>query len=161
MPPAFGQSNRPLQIETTLGPDSFLLTRMEAEEGLSELFQYQLHLMAPRRGRAVPIHELLGQPVVIHLAGGSAERHFHGIVRQVVEIEQRQDQDFLHFEAEVVPTLWLWTQRVRSRIFQNQSVPDILKAVLAELRPNVVSKRNTRSAATWCSIGKRLPSSAG
>jgi type VI secretion system secreted protein VgrG len=136
MPSALSQSGRPLTIDTPLGSDALVVARLEADEGLSQLFHYRLQLLAPHRPDGVPAHELLGQPVVIHL-NGSAKRIFHGIVQKVVELEQHFDRDFLHFEAEVVPTLWLWTQRVRSRIFQRQTVPDILRAVLSELRPNV------------------------
>jgi type VI secretion system secreted protein VgrG len=39
----------------------------------------------------------------------------------------------VRFRAELVPKLWLLTKKIRSRIFQHPSVPDILRQVLSEL----------------------------
>src|SRR5207302_3573878 len=47
--------------------------------------------------------------------------------------EGKRDATFTHYRMEVVPALWLLTRRVQSRIFQQMSVPDILKKVLAGL----------------------------
>src|SRR5205085_5694418 len=38
-------------------------------------------------------------------------------------------EQFTSYSAEVVPKLWLLTHQARSRIFQQKSVPDILKQV--------------------------------
>jgi len=37
---------------------------------------------------------------------------------------------FIRYRAELVPAVWLMTRRRRSRIFQDMSIPDIVKAVL-------------------------------
>jgi type VI secretion system secreted protein VgrG len=42
----------------------------------------------------------------------------------------RRDGTFTHYQAELVPHLWLLTKRVQCRVFQELSVPDILKKVL-------------------------------
>ena len=35
----------------------------------------------------------------------------------------------MHYRAELVPKLWLLTKKVRSRIFQHLTIPDILRKV--------------------------------
>jgi type VI secretion system secreted protein VgrG len=122
------QANRPMRVTTPLGPDVLLLVGLKGVEGLSELFSFQLDLLAPLVD-AVDFHKLLGQPIGMQIEPASlAPRNFHGIARSVTQ--SRQDEQFVHFEMEVVPKFWLWTQRTTSRIFQQKSVPDILNEVL-------------------------------
>jgi type VI secretion system secreted protein VgrG len=122
------QANRPMRVTTPLGPDVLLLVGLQGVEGLSELFTFRLDLLAPLVD-AVDFHKLLGQPIGIEIEPAAlAPRNFHGIARSVTQ--SRQDEQFVHFEMEVVPKYWLWTQRTTSRIFQQKSVPDILGEVL-------------------------------
>ncbi len=60
------------------------------------------------------------------------KRYVNGLVKRFSQ-GARDDAHFIHFHAEVVPKPWLLTKKVRSRIFQHLSVPDILRQVLAEL----------------------------
>src|SRR5262249_21347280 len=136
VPPAakngtYTAKNRLLAVTTPLGPDSLLLTEFTGQEGISQLFRFQLDLLADN-GREVPFDRLLGQPVTVRLAlPGGGHRYFHGIVSRFSE--GGRDFHFTRYRAEVVPQLWLWTRRVQSRIFQHVSVPEILKQVLAGL----------------------------
>ena len=57
--------------------------------------------------------------------------------------------DHTVFQMEISPHLWLLTLRCRSRIFQNESVPEILKKVLAI--PDVVYElEGTFHPRTYC-----------
>ena len=56
------------------------------------------------------------------------KRYFNGLVKRLSQ--GRRDEIFVYFHAELVPKLWLLTKKVRSRIFQHLSVPDILHEVL-------------------------------
>src|SRR5207247_270193 len=40
---------------------------------------------------------------------------------------------FIHYEAEMVPQAWLLTKSHQSRIYQQKSVPDVLKAIFTGL----------------------------
>ena len=59
------------------------------------------------------------------------ERYCSGICSQIGEVGR--DVSFTHYRLEMVPQLWLLTRQAQSRIFQNMSVPDILKKVLTGL----------------------------
>lgn len=153
--PAEFRDDLPLTVETPLGPKALFVLGMEGEEGLSRLFNFRMHVVAPRLDRpasvAAPIEKLIGQAASIRLRGRHGDRRVHGIIHRFVRIERPRDKDLFHFELELVPTLWLWTRRSRSRIFQRQSVPAILHAVLDELRPNVEFQlRATYSDREYC-----------
>src|SRR5205823_1119805 len=104
----------PLEVLTPLGPDVLLLKGFTGREGLSQLFDFHLDLVAENR-RQVPFEDLLGQPVAVRLAlGGGKQRYFHGIVQRFSQ--GRQGQRFTGYRAQVVPQFWLLSKRVQSRV---------------------------------------------
>ena len=126
------QYNRPLKITTPLGPDLLLLSGLKGSEGLSQLFSFELDLLAERTVQ-VPFEKLLGQPVSIELApAGGLRRYFHGLVRSLCQ--RGRDDTFVQYRAILAPQLWLWTKSTQSRIFQQKSVPEILTSVLTGLK---------------------------
>jgi type VI secretion system secreted protein VgrG len=125
------QKHRPLEVVTPLGPDALLLKGFTGREGLSQLFDFQLDLVA-ENNRKIPFEQLLGQPAGIRLAlSNGKHRFFHGIVSRMSQ--GRQDQRYTHYRAQMVPQLWLLSKRVQSRIFQHRTVPQILAEVLQGL----------------------------
>lgn len=129
--PSFIQGDRPLAITTPLGPDALLLSGFHGSEAISELFRFEIDLLA-EVGTTIPFDKILGQKVGVELQHGSGEkRYFHGIVSRFRQ--GARDTNFVRFRAELVPEFWLWTKRVRSRIFQQLTVPEILRQVLTGL----------------------------
>jgi type VI secretion system secreted protein VgrG len=127
----YTQEHRPMQVTTPLGPDKLLLVGLSGQEGLSQLFQFHLDMIAENEAE-VAFDKLLGQKVSVEVTleeGG--KRHFSGIVSRVSQGER--DTTFTKYRMEVVPQFWLLTRRVQSRIFQHKNVPDILKEVLKGL----------------------------
>jgi type VI secretion system secreted protein VgrG len=124
----YTQARRLMEAVTPLAPDTLLLTGFTGREGIAQLFDFRLDLVAENR-REVPFDKLLGQPVVVRLSlEGGRNRYFAGIGRGFSQ--GRRDNTFTHYQLQVVPQLWLLTKRVQSRIFQHLTVPDILKKVL-------------------------------
>ena len=125
------QANRPISVTTPLGPDVLLLTGVRGEEGLSRPFRFELDLIA-EDPQKVAFDKLLGARVSVRLRlDDDRERHWSGICNRFSEVGQ--DVEFTHYHLEMVPQLWLLTRRAQSRIFQNLSVPDILRKVLTGL----------------------------
>jgi type VI secretion system secreted protein VgrG len=119
----------PATVTTPLSPDALLLVGFSGQEALSQLFSYQLDLLAKNQTE-VPFDKLLGQKVTVTLLlGKGKKRYFNGICSSVSQGER--DGDFTAYRMEMVPPVWLLTRKVQSRIFQQLSVPDILKKVLA------------------------------
>jgi type VI secretion system secreted protein VgrG len=118
-------------VATPLGRDALLITGLTGSEGISQLFRFQLDLLA-ENGREVAFDKLLGQKATVSLAlGGGKQRYWSGIVSRLSQ--GMRDHSFTSHRAEMVPQLWLLTRRVQSRIFQHLSVTDILKQVLQGL----------------------------
>jgi type VI secretion system secreted protein VgrG len=127
---AITQANRPMEVKTPLGTDKLILTGFSAREGLSQPFSLQVDVVA-EINTEVPFDKLLGQPITIRLnAPEGKKRFFNGIGSRVSE--GKRDHNFTSYRLEVVPKLWLLTRKAQSRIFQQISVPDILKKVLGE-----------------------------
>lgn len=125
---ALDVQNRPLRLETPLGPDTFGVTRFRATEAISTLFSCQLDVVADVAAD-ISFEKLIGQPATVQLqTTANGARFFHGIIHELTE--GAMDDWFIHFSLELVPAFGLLRHRVRSRIFQQQSVPDILKLVL-------------------------------
>ncbi|MEQ1636221.1 MAG: type VI secretion system Vgr family protein [Methylococcales bacterium] len=130
------QDTRFASVTTPLGSEVLLFSRMNGYEALSRLFEYEIDLLVDEANKSIvtggfPTNAVLGQPMTITLtlpAGG--KRYFHGLVTQfkhhgVVE-------DFYQFRAVIRPWLWFLTRTSNCRIFQEQTVPDIIKKVFAE-----------------------------
>ena len=115
--PNYQQRDRPLKITTPLGADILLLRKFEGQEEISRLFDFHVDLLADVESD-VQFDKIMGQSVTVEmrLLDGST-RHFNGIVRRFSQ--GRRDESFIYFEAEIVPKLWLWKKKVRSRIFQH------------------------------------------
>lgn len=129
--PTYTQADRPLKITTPLGKDVLLLTGFRGHEATSRLFSFQVDLLAEAQ-REIRFDRILGQNVTAELVlPGEDKRYFNGIVKRFSQ--DARDDTFLHFHAELVPKFWLLTKKVRSRIFQHLSVPDILRKVLSGL----------------------------
>ncbi|MCE9531303.1 MAG: type VI secretion system tip protein VgrG [Planctomycetes bacterium] len=129
--PEFTQDNRPLRINTDLGPDAVLLTHASGTEEISKLFQFSLGLVAPV-DKPVDFSKILGQPACVELDQGEGTRFFHGFISRFSQ--GIRDDHFIHYRAELVPQFWFLTKREQSRIFQHLSVPEILKLVLEGLK---------------------------
>ncbi len=129
--PTYKEADRPLTITTPLGPDLLLLTGFRGYEAISHPFSFELDLLA-ERDSSIRFDQILGRSVTIALRQLNGDvRHFNGLVKRFSE--GARDERFVAYRAEVVPKLWLFKKKVRSRIFQHISVPDILVQVLSGL----------------------------
>lgn len=117
-----------VRLTTPLGADVLRLHQLSGREAISELFRFELELVAPI-DRDIPFEQVVGGAVAVEWSGADRPcRHIHGVVRRFCE--RRSDERFVYFQAEVVPFVWRLTRIVRSRIFQRQTVVEILQAVL-------------------------------
>jgi type VI secretion system secreted protein VgrG len=135
MTAAYTQANRALMVSTPLGGDALLLDSFSAVETMSEPFSIRLDLLALPT-TPVPFEKLLTQPITVAVTppDGSPQRFFHGLVTRFGQGRQARGIEgtvqLIRYFAELRPAFWLLSRRVRSRIFQSMSVPDILKDVL-------------------------------
>jgi len=126
----YTQAERPIAITTPLGKDVLLLNGCRGHESISQLFHFDLDLLAEAT-EDIKFDKILGQAVTIEIRLiNDQKRYFNGIIRRFGQAG-RGDEDFIQYTAELVPKIWLLTKNVQSRIFQHIAVPDILKKVFA------------------------------
>ncbi len=130
--PTQTQDGRFMAVTTPLGKDVLLLDTFAGKEAISQLFSFNLGMYAADPTK-VAFDKLLGQKVTVTLTG-ETPRYFNGIISRLSQGKRvkglDQNSTLVHFEAELVPQFWLLTKNVQSRIFQQKSIPDILKLVL-------------------------------
>jgi type VI secretion system secreted protein VgrG len=129
---AFRQADRRLAITTGLGADALMLTSVRVSESLSRPFEVELEAWAEKETR-IEFDKILGQPVHVEIRETRDKvRHFHGVC--VGLTKGVRDARGQRLELDVAPDFWLLTKRVQSRIFQAQTVPDVLTKVLAGIK---------------------------
>lgn len=123
------QAYRVMGVGTPLGEDVLLLQSMSGNETLGEMFEYELDLISEMHD--IDFNKILGQNVTVRLNYGEDKtRYFNGFVSHFVQTDE-SDQ-MAHYQATVVPWLWFLTRTSDSRIFQKQTVPDIIKGIFRE-----------------------------
>ena len=129
------QDNRLLAIYTPLGKDFLLLNRISASEGLSQLFSFEVELLHEEEQpgftpTVVDPTTIIGKAVTVQIdQRDGTVRELTGIVNRFSQ--GNRDVRFSYYYATIVPHVWILTQKLNSRIFQNLSVPDILRQVFA------------------------------
>jgi len=108
-----------------LGDDVLLLNDFVGDEGLSQLYRFEVDLRAEE---SVNFSDVLGKGAVITLSlPGEKSRSFQGVIKRFSQ--GGRDQNFIKYRAEIVPAAWYLTRQTNSRVFQKLPVPDILKEV--------------------------------
>jgi type VI secretion system secreted protein VgrG len=109
---------------------ALVVTRFSGTESLSRLYDFHVEFVE-KDGQLLELAELPGTQALLTVKIGEAPvRYVHGLVRQaelVGRIEGRW-----RYRVQVVPKMERLCQMRKSRIFQEQSVPDIVKKVLGE-----------------------------
>lgn len=124
------QAPRLLAIETPLGPDALVLRGLSVSEAISRPFLIEATVLA-RRAEVSPA-DLIGKAVTCSLRRPSCpERHFHGVVRSFSKVGLMH-RSLAEYRLEAVPRLWNLSRTADCRVFQNMSVPDIVRAVVEE-----------------------------
>jgi type VI secretion system secreted protein VgrG len=126
---ALTQDTREISINTPLGENTLLLRSFRGQECLSKLFLFELELAS--ENASIAYDNIVGQNVtiVINLADGT-ERYWNGWVSRFAQMER--DSNASAYRATMVPWLWFLGQTSDCRIFQNKSVPDLLKQIFQE-----------------------------
>ncbi|HBI23599.1 MAG TPA: type VI secretion system tip protein VgrG, partial [Nitrospiraceae bacterium] len=97
-------------------------------EGISEMFRYNIDL-ASLDGE-VDFDEVIGQPALLTIHGLKGKRYVHGIVSLFEQTGK--EGKWTRYRAEVVPAIWILSRHYTCRIFQTQTIPDIIKKVLTD-----------------------------
>ena len=123
------QANRTITVTTPLGEDVLLFYSMSANEQLGRLFQFDLDLLST--DPEIKLDEILGQSVTVRYQRLDGEpRFFNGYVSQFSQFGTHGD--LFVYRATLHPWLWFLTRTADCRIFQEKTVPDIIKEVFRD-----------------------------
>jgi type VI secretion system secreted protein VgrG len=124
------QAGRHLRVNTPLGEDTIFLETFHGVERVSDLFHFELGLLTDDPGFSMD--SLLNKPAVVSISlHDDTDRHFHGIINHIEEIETRTE-GYVLYRATMAPWAWLLTLFDDCRIFQNKTVPDIVQQVFSD-----------------------------
>ncbi|HEU5072953.1 MAG TPA: type VI secretion system tip protein TssI/VgrG, partial [Polyangiaceae bacterium] len=120
---------RTARVSTPLGDDTLLFFSMDCTEALGQPFEYEVDLLST--DEQIDLVQLLGQMMVVRLELPNFQtREFTGLVRRFVQVGSLGR--YVRYRATLAPWLWLMSRRNNCRIFQNKTVPDVIKAMFRE-----------------------------
>ena len=141
---AFTQQNRDVEITTPLGDDVLLLKNLNITEELSRLFKINVELVSTDN---IDFEKLMGQNVTIRLNLPSGERYFNGFVSSLSQVEN--EGVFACYKAIIHPWLWFLTRTTDCRIFQDMTVPEIVKEVCQDMEFTDIEENLNLTYRTW------------
>jgi uncharacterized protein involved in type VI secretion and phage assembly len=128
----FSSDTRLYDIDTPLGEGKLMVESWVAREALSSLYEFRITCLST--DTHIELKSLMGQQVTLktRLADGSIYPRT-GRVRQFRQLGS--DGGLARFQLIVVPWLWMATMRITSRVFQEQTLLQIIETVLADETP--------------------------
>ena len=126
---AVTQEKRLISIDTPLGKDALLLQSFSAQEGISQLFHFSADFLS--ENHSISFKDIVGKRVAISLHhGGDDQRYWNGFVSRFAFVGG--DNRYSHYRAEIVPWLWFLTRTADCQIFQQKTIPEIVKKVFQD-----------------------------
>lgn len=136
---------RVMEITTPLGGD-LLFHGMHAREELSRMGEYQLDLLSLKSD--INLDDILGKNVTVKLAlPDDKTRYFNGYVTRFSQ--GGKYGKYHRYFAAVRPWLWFLTRTADCRIFQDMTVPDIVKKVFGDHQTADVKFELTSTYRKW------------
>ena len=146
------QTEHQMSLETILGPDKMLMTSMHGTEALGRLFQYELECFT-EGGTPAEAKKLLGTNVTIRLlrrrrlcatlTGSSLS------FALIKVIQNKAATTNYSYNLTLVPWLWFLTRGAGCRIFQDKTVPEIVKSVFKDRGYTDVKDQLTETFRKW------------
>ncbi|WP_076418010.1 type VI secretion system tip protein VgrG [Colwellia sp. UCD-KL20] len=126
------QKNNIISIATPLGKDTLYLTHLSGTEAISQLFSFTVSMFTV--GTKIALDALVGKKVCVSLRNAESNgaiRYFHGVVSHLESAGMRtassdEKENYIDYQAVIVPTAAFMKKRSNCRIFQNLSVIDII-----------------------------------
>ncbi len=126
------QKNNIISISTPLGKDTLYLTHLSATEAISQLYAITVSMFTV--GTTISLDGLVGKNVCVSLRNaesGGAIRYYHGVVSHLESTGMRtaavdDAENYIDYQAVIVPTAAFMKKRTNCRIYQNVSVIDIV-----------------------------------
>jgi type VI secretion system VgrG family protein len=111
----------------SLGEGKLDVRSLEGTDELNHLFRFDIQLVRPGVLSVTDdVVDLLDRPATLWLEeDGKILGQFHGIVAEA-SIDVDTESDFTRIDVQLVPRMWLLTQRRGNEIFLDRTIPQIL-----------------------------------
>ncbi|MDC6117312.1 type VI secretion system Vgr family protein [Serratia rubidaea] len=122
-----------IRAHTPLGPDELMFWSLQGSEQLSRPYVFQVDLLS--QNFHIDRRSLLGQTVTLEIPTQNllAPRYLNGkVTAAAVRSEEINDTRYAVYQLKLEPDIWPMLRDRNFRIFQQQTVPDIVKTLLAE-----------------------------
>jgi len=140
------QSNRFIGVTTPLGDDELLFRRMTVIESLGRLFEINLELLSAAED--IKMDDVVGQDMTVRLEiQDGSNRYFNGFCSEFSQTGRLGR--YATYQAVLRPWFWFLTRTADCRIFQEMTVPDIIKDVFREHGFSDFEESLSNSYRTW------------
>ncbi|MBK9264414.1 MAG: type VI secretion system tip protein VgrG [Polyangiaceae bacterium] len=129
-----------LELSFACGESSLSVRHFSVHEAISSLFM--VNVVARSESPSIDLEPIIGQTASLKVVSGWAHarlggvRSWSGVVSTIEQVQAvqlgQQGKELSTYSLRIVPKLWLCTQRRNYKIFQHQTIPDIVDQVLDE-----------------------------
>jgi len=137
-------TGHPVSLESPLG-GGLVVRSMSGDEALGGLFTYTLELLS--HDFELQFDQVVGQPVTVALDLPEEKRFFNGYITEFHYLGQTDR--YARYQAILRPWLWFLTRTSDCKIFQEKTVPDIIKDVFRENGMSDFADRLNGSYRRW------------
>lgn len=125
------EGERYLRLRTPLGQNELILTRLEGEEAVSELFSFRFEMVSASVD--LKAEDLLGQRItgIVRRPESEDERYFCGLVTRFGR-GPMFTRNYRYYNCEIRPWLWFLTKTADCRIFQDRDVIEIAEEIFQD-----------------------------
>jgi type VI secretion system secreted protein VgrG len=123
-----------LELSFASGESSLSVRSFSVKEGISTLFSASIEARSPHQD--IDLESIVGRPASFRVESGlrfaarEGPREWAGVCSFIEQV-QAEPTGLSTYRLEIVPALWLLTQRRNYRVFQHASIPDIADAILS------------------------------
>ena len=123
------QEQRQISVSGPLDQDVLVFYSMTGSEELGRLFKYELDLLSTDAN--INLDDVLGKSLTIQLVmANDNHRYFNGYASNFRYMGMQEDYHL--YKATLRPWLWFLTRSADCRIFQNKTIPDIIKEIFRD-----------------------------
>ncbi len=137
-------TNFPVRITSKLAGD-LLVDSISGKEEIGRLFVFHFELLSANR--ELHFDKVVGQQVTAILSLEDSERHFNGYITEFRYAGRKGRLS--RYQATVRPWFWFLTRTSDCRIFQDKTVPDIIKEVFKDNGMSDFKDRLTGTYREW------------
>ncbi|WP_315832425.1 type VI secretion system Vgr family protein [Bradyrhizobium prioriisuperbiae] len=122
------QDTRLCELTTPLGKDVLVFARLDASEGLSELFEFRIECLSEQAD--INFDDAIGKQCTLKVKLHGKEREFSGILVEAQWLGLKGG--YYDYRIVLKPWLWLLSRTTDCRIWQDKKAPDIIKEVFKD-----------------------------